>query len=94
MEHNESDFIFLVYDITHTIGNLYTKEEVDELLTASAEDPDQEYMTKYKAGSESIFGTVSNEDMQGPLEWGQTDEEWDDSYIEDRSDDDLIHHAV
>jgi len=92
MEHNEKEFIFLVYDITHTIGNLYTQEQVDEMLASSAEDPDQEYMTQYKAGQDSIFGTVKSEDMQGKSEWIVDDEEeWDDSYIEDRSNDKMIH---
>jgi len=69
MDHNDSDFTFFVYDILETIGNLYTKEEVDEMLSSSAEDPDQEYMCKYKAGRDSIFGTVKNEDKQGKTEW-------------------------
>lgn len=92
MEHKD-EFVFLVYDITHTIGNLYTKEEVDEMLASSAEDPDQEYMTQYKAGQDSIFGAVSSEDMDGMEEWdidGNNDDE-DDGYEEDRSDDDEIH---
>lgn len=93
MEHDEKQFIFLVYDITHTIGNLYTQEEVNDLLaTRSGEDPDQEYMVQYRAGQDSIFGAVKNEDMQGKSEWiVDDDDEWDDSYIEDRSDDKMIH---
>jgi len=97
MDHDEKDFVFLVYDITRTLGNLYNQEEIDGMLASKAEDPDQEYMTKYKAGSESIFGTVSSEDQQGKSEWlvaeNDTDE-WDDSYQEDRTDDSIIHHAV
>jgi len=96
MEHNEDEFVFLVYDITHTIGNLYTQEQVDEMLASSAEDPDQEYMTQYKAGQDSIFGAVSKEDMQGKSEWtvdddGDEEEEWDDGYEENRDDDNIIH---
>lgn len=95
MEHNENEFVFLVYDIRLTIGNLYTEEQVNEMLAASAEDPDQEYMCKYKAGRDSIFGTISAEDQQGKNEWLAEEEnnmeEWDDSYEEDRSDDDVIH---
>ncbi len=93
-DHDESDFMFVVYDITHTIGNLNTKEEVDNLLvTTSAEDPDQEYMCQYKSGSESIFGMVSVEDQQGKTEWLVDDDE-DDGYVEDRSDDEIIHYAA
>lgn len=92
-EHDKTDFVFVVYDILHTIGNLYTHEEVDIMLDVVApEDPDQEYMCKYKAGSDSIFGMVTDEDRQGKLEWLIDDE--DDGYEEDRSDDDVIHYAA
>lgn len=87
MEHNESEFIFLVYDITLTIGNLYTQEQVDDMLSSSAEDPLQEYMTQYRAGDDSIFGVVSLEDQQGKEEWLVTEEkEWDDGYDDSKMD--------
>lgn len=80
MDHDEDDFVFFVYDIWETEGNLNTKEEIEELLATSAEDPDQEYLCKYKTGRDSIFGTVSSEDQQGKTEWllEEEDEEQDD----------------
>lgn len=89
----DPDFIFLEYNILRTIGNLYTQEQVDKLITAATEDPEQEYMCKVRSGRDTIFGTVSNEDQQGRSEWLMEDTE-DDGYVEDRSDDELIHHAV
>ncbi len=91
MDHNEKDFVFFVYDIWETKGNLYTKEEIEEMLAATAEDPDQEYLCKYKAGRDSIFGTVQTEDKQGMTEWLVEEDTEDDSYTEDRSDDEEIH---
>lgn len=88
--NQEPDFVFFVYDIWETKGNLYTKEEIDEMLASETEDPDQEYLCKYKAGRDSIFGTVKDEDKQGKTEW-LIDESEDDNYKEDRSDDDDIH---
>lgn len=94
MDHDESEYIFLVYDITHAIGNLYTKEEVDDLLNKpTGEDPLQEYMCEYREGENSIFGIVSAEDQQGRGEWLDEEDEdsEDDGYVENRDDDDLIH---
>lgn len=92
MEGEESGFVFFVYDIYETVGNLNTKAEVDEMVNASssAEDPKQEYLCEYVAGSDSIFGTVTAQDMQGKKEWIMEESE-DDGYNEDRSEDDSIH---
>lgn len=87
-EHDESDWVFYVYDIWHAEGNLYTKEEIKDMLATSAEDPDQEYLCHYKTGRDSIFGTVSLEDKQGMSEW-LAEEEADD--YDEEEDKDGIH---
>lgn len=93
MDHNEGDFVFFVYDILQTIGNLYTKEEVDEMLASSAEDPEQEYLCKYKAGRDSIFGTVKDEDKQGKSEWlVEDDDEDEENYDENEDKDGIMWH--
>lgn len=96
MDQEKSGFVFFVYDIYETVGNLNTKEEVDQMINAStsAEDPNQEYLCKYVAGTDSIFGTVTSDDMKGKTEWIVEDtmvSDEDDNFIEDRSDDDSIH---
>lgn len=88
MTHDETDFVFLVYDITLTIDNLYTKKEVDELLASSTEDPDQEYNCKYSIGRDSIFGTVTKEDQHGMEEWETEIERGNDPSVGDSDDDD------
>jgi len=78
---NPEDFIKFEYFIEETIGNLYTQEQVDNMLSTSKEDPDQEYHGKFKAGRDSIFGEVTDEDRgTNWTEWN-VDEE-DDSYVE------------
>lgn len=86
MKHDTKEYVFLVYDIMHTLGNLNTQQEVDSLIASSTEDPDQEYMCKYKSGRDSIFGTISDEDQQGKTEWLVDDNE-DDEYVENLSND-------
>lgn len=90
MEHDENDFVFFVYDIWEAEGNLYTKEEIEEMIASSAEDPDQEYLCQYKTGRDSIFGTVSPEDQQGKKEWVIEEEE--DDYNEEEDPDGLHWH--
>jgi len=69
IHENPQDFVMFEYDIWHTEGNLNTKEEIEVLLASSKEDPEQEYLCKYKTGKDSIFGSVSAEDMEGKSEW-------------------------
>lgn len=87
-EHDESDWVFCVYDIWESEGNLYTKAEIEDMLATSAEDPEQEYLCHYKTGRDSIFGTISIEDQQGKAEWINTDEEDD---YDEQEDKDGIH---
>ena len=44
------DFVMFEYDIWHTEGNLYTTEEIEQMIASSKEDPEQEYLCKYKIG--------------------------------------------
>lgn len=74
---NPEDFVKFGYFIEETIGNLYTQSQVDEMLSTSKEDPDQEYHGKFKAGRDSIFGEVTDEDR------GTNWSEWDDVVDED-----------
>lgn len=50
------------------------------MIASSKEDPEQEYLCKYKIGKDSIFGTVGVEDQQGKMEW----------VVEAKNDDDNI----
>lgn len=52
----EADFIKKQYDIYSVQGLLYSKEEIDEMLKSSIEDPNQEYLNQYVASRNSIFG--------------------------------------
>lgn len=89
MDHNENEFEFFIYDITKTIGNLYTQDQVDEMLLAETEDPEQEYLCKYKSGRDSVFKTVTDDDQQGKDEWIIPDE--DDGFDETGLDMESIH---
>ena len=94
-DHDEDDFVFFVYDIYEAEGNLYTKEEIEAMIDSSAEDPDQEYLCKYKTGRDSIFGTVTSEDQQGKTEWlleSDDDVEKEDGYDEDTDNDGIYYH--
>jgi len=64
-----ADFVFLEYTIQRAVGNLYTREQVDKMISSSTEDPQQEYMCKASAGRDSIFGTITIDDQQGMDEW-------------------------
>jgi len=75
INEDPEDFVKFKYDIYHTVGNLYTQEEVDTMIASSKEDPEQEYLCKFKIGKDSIFGTVSVEDQQGMVEWVVDDDE-------------------
>lgn len=75
IEEEPQDFELHEYNIYHAVGNLYTKEEVEAMIASSKEDPEQEYLCKYKAGKDSIFGTISVDDQQGKIEWVVEDDE-------------------
>ena len=88
IHEDPQDFELHEYDIWHTQDNLYTKKEIESMIASSKEDPEQEYLCKFKHGRDSIFGTVQTEDQQGPLEWIVESEESEeiDSYKESEQD--------
>ena len=85
---NPKDFIKFVYDIWCTEGNLYTREQIQELLDNSIEDPAQEYLCQFTYGKNAILGMVGDDIRDaGSVEWDvalandttmQSGEEWDD----------------
>ena len=78
------EFVKLEYNILRTVGNLYTKEQVDNMIASSKEDPDQEYMCKFTVGQDSILGAITDEHRGDFGEWGESDvDEEDDGYVED-----------
>ena len=73
----------LEYDITRTVGNLYTQKEVDDKLASKSLDPLQEYCCKFKLGSGSILSSVKDDERT--TGWNH----WDD--VDDDSNDDNGH---
>lgn len=96
IHEDPQDFVMFEYDIWHTEGNLYTHDEIMTLLASSKEDPEQEYLCKYKIGKDQIFGPVKDEDQQGPLEWlvleDNNDVEQEEDYDEDVDKDGIHWH--
>ena len=83
IHEDPQDFILYKYDIWQAADNLYTSEEIQQMIESSKEDPEQEYLCKFKSGKDSIFGSISIEDHQGKSEWINFDEEEeDDNFIE------------
>jgi len=72
-KEKDPKFTFLKYTIERTVGNLYTQEQVDDMMAATIEDAQQEYMGIPTSGEDSIFGMFTDEDQQGMKEWGQED---------------------
>jgi len=90
INEDPEDFVKFKYDIYETVGNLYTKLEVDSMISSSKEDPEQEYLCKFKIGKDSIFGTVSAEDQQGKTEWVVDEDE--ENYDEEQDVDGIQWH--
>ena len=65
----DNDFLKIKYSIWETEGNLYTKKEIEAMLSSTTEDPKQEYLNEYVAGRDSIFGSLSEEDEDEFEEW-------------------------
>jgi len=83
---NPQDFVKMKYDIWETEGNLNTKEEIEEMIAAATEDPNQEYLCQFTIGKNSIFGLVTDEDREKGFTGWMTD---DDSFVESDDDDDF-----
>ena len=79
------EFVMLQYDLWESVGNMYTKHQVEDKIKNSKADPNQEYLCKFTIGEDSILGAITEEDRSADVtEWGneETDEE-DDGYNED-----------
>ena len=93
----ENEYIRLQYDIWNTEGNLYTKQQIEQMLASATGDPNQEYLCVFSIGEDSIFGIVGKEDMKGKPEWGYssynssttniTHPDEDDNFVESEDDD-------
>ena len=101
IHEDPQDFVMFEYDIWNADGNLYTHDEIEQMVASSKEDPDQEYMCKYTIGKDSIFGIVQTEDMQGKTEWivdseptvnSEDDVESEDDYDEKKDVDEIMWH--
>ena len=87
----ENEYIRMEYDIWHTVGNLYTKDEIKQMLASTTGDPKQEYLCIFTIGEGSIYGTLTDEDRQGLNEW-LDDEEDSDNYDEEKDEDGIHWH--
>ena len=95
IHEDPQDFVMFEYNIWEAEGNLYTHDEIQGMIDSSKEDPEQEYLCKYKIGKDSIFGTVSAEDQQGKDEWivqGEFDVEEEENYDEEEDKDGIQWH--
>ena len=78
------EFVMLEYDIWRAEGNLYTKPQIENMIASSKEDPNQEYLCQFTIGQDSIFGTITENNMEeGLYEWNIGDDDEDDGYVED-----------
>ena len=68
---NPADFVMLEYDIWRSEGNLYTKEQIEEMVSSAEGDPNQEYLCKFTHGESAIFGDYIEDMMSDEVvEWG------------------------
>ena len=58
---SENDFKKLQYDYTCAIGWIYSKEDMEQELTRTDLDVDQEYRCQYTSSRSSIIGGISDE---------------------------------
>jgi len=56
-------FSRIKYDIYEAGGELYTLDQIEEMIAATDVDPDQEYMCKYTSGRESVWGPLTHDDF-------------------------------
>ena len=80
--NKESEYQKLEYDIWQCEGNLYTREQIEEMLASATSDPDQEYLCKFTVGEDSILGRITDEDRgENWTTWDMEDSE-DDNFVE------------
>jgi hypothetical protein len=78
------EFVMLEYDIWKAEDNIYTHDQIVEMLKTTKEDPNQEYLCKFTIGKDSILGAITDEDRDDNVtEWNEEEiNEEDDSYVE------------
>ena len=83
----------LKYDIWRSLGNLYNKSEIDEMLASETSDAEQEYLCKFTTAEDAIYGEITDDDRG--TGWGTWDQKInkaeDDNYDEDIADWNEIH---
>ena len=84
----DTEFTKLEYTIWRTEGNLYNKEQIEEMLASTTEDANQEYLCKFTVSDNSIFNVVLDEDREPGLT------AWDVSSVSDEADDTEDDHFV
>ena len=91
----DEEFLKLEYDIWRTEGNLYTKLQIDEMISSTTGDANQEYLCKFTVSDKSIFNIVLDEDREpGMTAWDvssvldEADDTEDDNFVEDEEDND------
>jgi hypothetical protein len=86
----DSKYIKLQYTIWRTEGNLYTREQILEMLNSNDVDPNQEYLCEATIGEDSILGKITDDDRASFREWNSEDDESDDDDDEEEEDDGYI----
>ena len=61
-ETKETQFSRAKYDIYEGGYELYSYDEIEEMISSSEEDPMQEYLCQFTIGRDSIFGYNTNDD--------------------------------
>jgi len=67
--NENSEFKHAEYNIHKGGKGLYTKEEIQQMINSSEEDPNQEYLCQYTIGRESIWGNLEEDDYDGVEEY-------------------------
>lgn len=95
----KTEYDRLEYDIWKCEGNLYTTEEIKSMLSSTTSDPNQEYLTKFTIGEDSILGEITDKDRDVTLlSWEEEldqekEEKEEDSFVEDNNDFSEIHES-
>jgi len=62
IEMDENEFTKVKKDIRSVQGWLYSKDQIDDMINSSIEDPAQEYLNQYTSGRDSIWGESFDEE--------------------------------
>lgn len=66
----KNDYVKYRFNIWATEGNMYSKPEILKMLADKSMDVDQEYLNQYTSGTDSIFGSLSEQDEDESVdEW-------------------------